>query len=64
MRISLETLPDAQLIGTDGYGFYSSSTEEVNAIDKAYAISFCHKMVATNSKDNSSRYSTRFILAF
>ena len=64
LNAKLETLPDAQPIGTDGYGFYSSSTEEVNAIDKAYAISFCHKMVATNSKDNSSLYSTRFILAF
>ena len=64
LNAKLETLPDAQPIGTDGYGFYSSSTEEVNAIDKAYAISFCYKMVATNSKDNSSLYSTRFILAF
>ena len=64
LNAKLETLPDSQLIGTDGYGFYSSSTEEVNAIDKAYAISFCYKMVATNSKDNPSLYSTRFILAF
>ena len=64
LNAKLETLPVAQLIGTDGFGFYSSSTEEVNAIDKAYAISFCYKMVATNSKDNSSLYSTRFILAF
>ena len=64
LNAKLETLPDAQPIGTDGYGFYSSSTEEVNAIDKAYAISFCYKMVATNSKDNPSLYSTRFILAF
>ena len=64
LNAKLETLPDAQPIGTDGYGFYSSSTEEVNAIDRAYAISFCYKMVATNLKDNSSLYSTRFILAF
>lgn len=60
----LSSIPGAQTIGDDGLGFYSSSTEEKASIDKAYAISFCHAMVATNTKDNATLYSTRFVLAF
>ena len=60
----LSEIPDAQPIGADGYGFYSSSTEEINANDRAYALSFCYKTVATNTKYNASLYSVRFILAF
>ena len=60
----LSEIPDAQPIGADGYGFYSSSTEEINANDRAYALSFCYKTLATNTKDNASLYSVRFILAF
>lgn len=60
----LSSIPGAQTIGSDGLGFYSSSTEEKATIEKAYAISFCHAMVATNTKDNATLYSTRFVLAF
>lgn len=60
----LSSIPGAQTIGSDGLGFYSSSTEEKATIDKAYAISFCYATVATNTKDNATLYSTRFVLAF
>lgn len=60
----LSSIPGAQTIGNDGLGFYSSSTEEKATIDKAYAISFCYATVATNTKDNATLYSTRFVLAF
>ena len=60
----LSSIPGAQTIGSDGLGFYSSSTEEKASINNAYAISFCHAMVATNTKDNATLYSTRFVLAF
>lgn len=60
----LSSIPGAQTIGNDGLGFYSSSTEEKASIDKAYAISFCYATVATNTKNNATLYSTRFVLAF
>ena len=60
----LSSIPGAQTIGSDGLGFYSSSTEEKASINNAYAISFCYATVATNTKDNATLYSTRFVLAF